>query len=127
MRRLVSYTFVAQLVITLVVLTLTFYGLLPGQLAFAAYVVWAVSVFSMANIVFGNLNAIALAPLGHLAGLASSVVIATATVLAVGVAAPLGLQFDGTPVPLLAGVVVLLLLAIVLMHLMPREAISPSA
>ena len=124
MRRLVSYTFVAQLVITLIVLTLIFYGLLPGQLAFAAYVVWAVSVFSMANIVFGNLNAIALAPLGHLAGLASSVVIATATVFAVGVAAPLGLLFDGTPVPLLAGVAVLLALAIGLMQLMPREGVS---
>ena len=127
MRRLVSYTFVAQLVITLIVLTLIFYGLLPGQLAFAAYVVWAVSVFSMANIVFGNLNAIALAPLGHIAGLASSVVIATATVLAVGVAAPLGLLFDGTPVPLLAGVAVLLVLAIGLMQLMPRDGVSSLA
>ncbi len=129
MRRLVIYTFAAQLAITILVLGLTRSGFLPATYAFAAYVIWAVSVFSMANIVFGNLNAIALAQLGHLAGLASSVVIATATILAVGVAAPLGLMFDGTPVPLLAGVAVLLLLAIGLMQAMPREAkvIKPSA
>lgn len=122
MRRLVTATFLVQLMVTLLVLVLLQSGALPDQLIFAAYVIWAVSVFSMANIVFGNLNAIALAPLGHLAGLASSVVIATATVLAVGVAAPLGLMFDGTPVPLLAGIATLLVLAIGLMQLMPREA-----
>lgn len=129
MRRLVSYTFLAQLMITLLVVTLTYADSLPAPYAFAAYVVWAVSVFSMANIVFGNLNAIALAPLGHIAGLASSVVIASATVLAVGVAAPLGLMFDGTPVPLLAGVAVLLAMAIGLMQLMPSDtrAIIPLA
>lgn len=127
MRRLVSLTFLVQLTITLVVLGLTRSGVLPAPYAFAAYVIWAVSVFSMANIVFGNLNAIALAPLGHIAGLASSIVIATATVLAVGVAAPLGMMFDGTPVPLLAGVAVLLALAIGMMQIMPRDtkAISP--
>lgn len=122
MRRLVTLTFLVQLGITLVVLVLTRSGVLPAPYAFAAYVIWAVSVFSMANIVFGNLNAIALAPLGHIAGLASSVVIATATVLAVGVAAPLGLMFNGTPVPLLVGVAVLLTLAIGLMQMMPRDA-----
>jgi MFS transporter, DHA1 family, multidrug resistance protein len=129
MRRLVTLTFLAQLVITVAVLGLTYSRVLPPQYAFAAYVIWAVSVFSMANIVFGNLNAIALAPLGHIAGLASSVVIATATVLAVGVAAPLGLMFDGTPVPLLVGVAALLALAIGLMQVMPRDVrvVSPSA
>lgn len=129
MRRLVTLTFLAQLGITVIVLVLIRSAILPDQYAFAAYVVWAVSVFSMANIVFGNLNAIALAQLGHIAGLASSVVIAAATVLAVAVAAPLGLMFDGTPVPLLVGVAVLLALAIGLMQMMPKDVrvISPSA
>lgn len=129
MRRLIRLAFLTQLGITLVVLTLTTAGMLHDQMAFAAYVIWSVTVFSMANMVFGNLNAIALEPLGHMAGLASSIVMATATVLAVGVAAPLGLMFNGTPVPLLAGVAVLLTLAAGLMWLMPRErtVAAPSA
>jgi MFS transporter, DHA1 family, multidrug resistance protein len=129
MRRLVTITFLAQLGITLAVLTLTKADVLPDQLAFAAYVLWAVTVFAMASMAFGNLNSIALKPLGHMAGLASSIVMATSTVLAVGVAAPLGLMFDGTPVPLLAGVAVLLTLAVGLMRLMPPEpaVATPSA
>lgn len=122
MRRLVTATFLVQLAITLIVLALLILNALPDDLGFAAYVLWAVSTFSMANIVFGNLNSIALQRLGHIAGLASSLVIATATVLAVGVAAPLGLLFDGTPVPLLAGVAVLLTIAVALMQAMPPEA-----
>lgn len=122
MRRLVTLTFIVQLVITLGALALTKVAILPEPLAFVVFVIWSITVFSMANIVFGNLNAIALEPLGQMAGLASSVVIATATVLAVGLAAPLGQMFDGTPVPLLAGVAVLLILAVILMALMPREA-----
>lgn len=122
MRRLVTATFLAQLAVTLIVLALLMADALTDDLGFAAYVIWAVSVFSMANIVFGNLNAIALQRLGHIAGLASSLVIATATVLAVGVAVPLGLLFDGTPVPLLGGVAVLLTVAVGLMWAMPPEA-----
>jgi MFS transporter, DHA1 family, multidrug resistance protein len=128
MHRLVTITFITQLCITLVILALTTSGAMPEGLAFATYVIWQVTVFSMANVAFGNLMAIALQPLGHLAGLASSIVIATATILAVGVAAPLGLMFDGTPVPLLAGVSVLLAFAVALMWLMPREraVVTPS-
>jgi MFS transporter, DHA1 family, multidrug resistance protein len=122
MRRMVTATFLTQLCITLAVLCITVFAVLPDSMNFAVYVIWQVSVFSMANIVFGNLNTIALQPLGHMAGLASSIVIATATVLAVAVSAPLGLMFDGTPVPLVAGVAVLLGIALGLMRMMPRDA-----
>jgi MFS transporter, DHA1 family, multidrug resistance protein len=123
MRRMVTATFLSHLAVTLLVLLLIQGSFLSKDGAFAAYVIWAISVFWMANIAFGNLNAIALTPLGHLAGMASSIVIATSTVLAVGVAAPLGLLFDGTPVPLLSGVAVLLMLAIGLMLLMPKDPV----
>ncbi|WP_179379290.1 multidrug effflux MFS transporter [Jannaschia marina] len=79
-------------------------GLLPGIWAFATFVVWQVSVFAMAGFCIGNLNALAMQPMGHIAGMASSIISAVSTVLAVTVAAPIGLAFDGTPVPLFAGV-----------------------
>lgn len=122
-------TLVVHLALTMAVPGLTFGVLFPGQMAFAAQVVGAVLLFSMANMGLGNLNAIALSPFRHVAGMASTAVIAAATVLAVGVAAPLGLMFDGTPVPLPVGVAVLLAAAILLMQIMPRDVsvISPSA
>ena len=42
-------------------------------------------------------------PLGHIAGLAASVIGASSTVLGVVLAIPLGLAFNGTPVPLAIG------------------------
>jgi MFS transporter, DHA1 family, multidrug resistance protein len=49
-------------------------GLLPPALAFPVFLFWSVSIFFMAGLVFGNLNALALQPMGHIAGMAASVV-----------------------------------------------------
>ena len=69
----------------------------------------------MAGLTFGNLNALALEPMGHIAGLASSVVGAISTVASVLIAAPIGLLFDGTARPLMVGVLVCTLIALGLM------------
>jgi DHA1 family bicyclomycin/chloramphenicol resistance-like MFS transporter len=77
---------------------------IPEALRFPAFLVWQVGSFSLAGLAIGNLQAIAMQPLGHIAGMAASVISAVSTVLAVAVAAPIGLAFDGTPVPLTVGV-----------------------
>ena len=82
-------------------------GLWPDALYFWAYFVWATTVFFMTGLTMGNLNAMALEPVGHIAGMAASLVSALSTVFAVVLAVPLGLAFDGTPVPLMVGVTVL--------------------
>jgi DHA1 family bicyclomycin/chloramphenicol resistance-like MFS transporter len=58
----------------------------------------------MAGLTIGNLNALAMEPVGHIAGMAASVTGAISTVGAVLLAAPLGVAFDGTPLPLMVGV-----------------------
>jgi MFS transporter, DHA1 family, multidrug resistance protein len=42
-------------------------------------------------------------PMGAIAGLAASVILAVPTILGSAIAAPLGLAFDGTPGPLALG------------------------
>ncbi|MEM8850626.1 MAG: hypothetical protein AAGE03_11405 [Pseudomonadota bacterium] len=66
--------------------------------------IWQVGSFALAGLTIGNLNAIAMQPMGHIAGMASSVISSISTVLAVVIAGPIGLAFDGTPVPLMGGV-----------------------
>ena len=129
MRVMISRTLIAVLAYTCVVLVFVASGILPDWLYFPVYLSWTVSIFFMAGMVFGNLNALSLEPLGHIAGMASSVVMAISTVLAVGIAAPLGLLFDGTPLPLMAGVAVLLAMAVGLMRMMPAsdKAVRPLA
>jgi MFS transporter, DHA1 family, multidrug resistance protein len=103
MRRLAIAAFASQTVIAGLLLLVTVAGLMPGWLAFPAFWVWSISMFFMAGLTFGNLNALALQPMGHIAGMAASVVGAISTVGAVFIAAPIGLAFDGTLVPLAAG------------------------
>lgn len=99
MRRMALTAYKAQTVISAAVLAL---ALVSGA-AFPAFFLWATSVFLMAGLTFGNLNALALEKMGHIAGTATSVVSAISTVAAVVVAVPIGLAYDGTPVPILAG------------------------
>lgn len=76
----------------------------PQNTLFLLFFLWASSVFFMIGLTIGNLNAIAMEPLGHIAGTAASVVGSVSTVLSVGLAVPLALQFNGTPVPLALGI-----------------------
>lgn len=97
-------------------------GLLAGTALFAAYVVWNTSVFFTAGLTMGNLNALAMEPMGHIAGMTASIVGAVSTVLAVLIAAPVGMAFNGTPLPIVAGVLICAILGLGLMLLNgPRQ------
>ena len=80
---------------------------LPRDAAFALFLLWSVGSFGLAGLCIGNLNAIAMQPLGHVAGVASSLIAACATIAGVLLAAPIGQALDGTPVPLAWGVALL--------------------
>ncbi|TFL19032.1 multidrug effflux MFS transporter [Jannaschia formosa] len=89
--------------LSLSVLLLLSWTLVPETLRFPLFLVWQAASFSLAGLSIGNVQAIAMQPLGHIAGMASSVIAAVSTVGAVAIAAPIGLAFDGTPLPLLVG------------------------
>lgn len=116
MRRLAKDAYLMQICASLVALVLLGTGLLPEPLRFGVFFLWAVSVFFMAGVTFGNLNALAMQTMGHIAGMAASVVSALSTVAAVAIAAPIGLMFNGTPIPILCGTLLCSTLAWVLMR-----------
>lgn len=103
MRRLAIASYATQTVISGALAVASLAGVLPPALAFPAFFFWSTSVFFIAGLTFGNLNALALQPMGHIAGMAASVVGAMATVGSVLIAIPIGLAFDGTVVPLAVG------------------------
>ncbi|PTE14966.1 MFS transporter [Pseudogemmobacter blasticus] len=116
MRRMVTASYAAVLALTLLHLALVATGLMPETLAFAAFVAWGVAMFGMMGLTIGNLNALAMEPVGHIAGLAASVISAIATVASVLLAIPVGQAFDGTALPLLAGVSVFIAASLLLMR-----------
>ncbi|MEK6217379.1 MAG: MFS transporter [Boseongicola sp.] len=104
MRLVVRWALIGLFAITLIfVFTLTMLDLPPGA-AFAMYIIWQTAVFYMAGLGIGNMNALAMEPMGHIAGMAASIISASATVLSVMLAAPISLSFDGTPLPAALGI-----------------------
>ncbi len=125
MRRVVRLTFTAQLVFSAAMALLTLTGALPETAFFALYIVWTTTIFFMAGLTVGNLNALGMEPLGHLAGLAASIIGSLGTVAAVVLAIPIGLAFDGTPLPLALGFAVCCAAGIGVMHLLgPGEPVT---
>lgn len=107
MRRVVARTMIAQTGLSAIMLALTLWNGLPESAYFGAYIAWTTSIFLVAALTIGNLNAMGMEPLGHIAGLAASIIGAIATVGAVAVAAPIVLAFDGTPMPLALSTLIL--------------------
>ena len=127
MRRMVTWALGAQIVISTAMFALT--GLsLSDPMSFYIFVFWQTSVFFMVGLTLGNLNAIAMEPMGHIAGMAASVMGAISTVAAAFIAAPIGLLFDGTVVPMVGGVLCTAALAFAVMVWMGRiEAMTAPA
>jgi DHA1 family bicyclomycin/chloramphenicol resistance-like MFS transporter len=116
MRRLVVATYAGVLGLTLVHLALVATNTLPEGLAFTAFMVWGVAMFAMMGLTLGNLNALAMEPVGHIAGLAASVISALATVGSVLLAVPVGQAFDGSLLPLMIGVSLFIAAALMLIR-----------
>lgn len=122
MRRIVLITLFVQMLLSGSFALSIWFGLLSGNIYFGAFVLWMTSIFFMAGMTIGNLNAIAMEPMGHMAGMAASVTSAIFTVLAVSIAAPMGLAFDGTPLPLTIGVFLCATTGVMLIQLLIRRA-----
>lgn len=103
MRRIVTWSFGAQICLTGLVL-LAVSADISTRAMFPLFIVWQCSIFFMAGTTLGNLSAIAMEPMGHIAGTAASVIGGISTVMAAVIASPVGLLFDGTLWPLAGGV-----------------------
>ncbi len=94
MRRLAKAAAVSVTLVSVVAwaLAFAFEGLPPFWL-FMAYLL---VVFFCYGLVFGNLNALAMHPLGHIAGVGAAVVASLTTFIGVPLGALVGQRFDGT-------------------------------
>lgn len=97
---------------------------LSGTPGFAIFLIWQISIFFQAGLTIGNINALGLEPMGHMAGLASSMISSLATLGAALLAIPVGLSFDGTPLRIAAWVCAFSVLALILVIRLPRAPLS---
>jgi DHA1 family bicyclomycin/chloramphenicol resistance-like MFS transporter len=73
------------------------------------------AAFFCLGILFGNFNALAMEPLGHIAGVAASVVGSLTTFISLLLGTLIGRSYDGTVLPLVGGFAILALAAMAVM------------
>ena len=119
MRRLVTITLGMQVLLSGSMLVFNA-GALGEPYGFAFFVIWQTCLFFQAGLTLGNLNAIAMEPMGHIAGMAASVTGAFSTVIAALIVVPISVMFDGTTNPLVTAILVMASVGFVLMLYMGR-------
>lgn len=115
MRKVITWSITIQIIISAAVLA-TMSNI--SNDGFYLFVFWQFSLFALAGLTVGNLNAIAMEPMGHIAGMAASVIGAISTIVAAIIASPTGLLLADTPRPLITIVLVLGAIAALLMRRM---------
>lgn len=93
-------------------------------IVFLGYV--SVLYFAM-GLMFGNLNAIAMEPMGHIAGIASAVIGATSSIISLLLGTLIGQMYDGTLVPVATGFAVLGVLSLFVMVRTNRHPVHATA
>lgn len=83
--------------------------------------------FFCIGLLFGNLNALAMEPLGHIAGIAASMIGTVTTLISMLLGALIGLAYDGTVLPLIGGFAVLGTSSFAAMLWAERKKHKPSA
>ncbi|MES1184431.1 MAG: multidrug effflux MFS transporter [Myxococcales bacterium] len=84
-----------------------------GHPPLSALMTYMLACFFFNGILFGNFNARAMEPMGHIAGLAAAVIGSVSGVVALAIGTPFGRAYDGTVLPLIAGYMTCGLLALV--------------
>ncbi|MGI9483652.1 MAG: multidrug effflux MFS transporter [Hyphomicrobiales bacterium] len=72
--------------------------------------------FLMIGVLFGNFNALAMEPLGHIAGVAAAVIASLTTFISLAIGGSIGLAFSGTILPLVGGFALLGVASLIVME-----------
>lgn len=105
MRKLSHRALLGHTILSLVFVAFAFY--VDGKPPFLAFMAYMMGAFFLIGLLFGNFNAMAMAPLGHIAGVGAAVIGMMTTFISVGCGAIIGHAYQGTILPLAIGFSVL--------------------
>lgn len=105
MRFLVRSTLIIIFVLSMVMLGVAFFVL--EQVPLWVFMTYLMLTFFCVGVLFGNLNTLAMEPLGHVAGIGAAVVGSLSTLISVLLGTVIGQSYNGSIVPLVIGLAVL--------------------
>jgi len=118
MKKIVRLAMACSPVVSLVYLVICLSVDDPGLIGF---MVWGALCFFGVGLCIGNINALAMEPLGQIAGLGAAVVGFFSSFVAILVGIPLGRAYDGTQLPLIAGFAILGVIGLGLVYWAGRD------
>lgn len=98
-----------------------------GQPALPLFLAYLMLSFFCVGILFGNMNALAMEPLGHIAGIGAAVVGALSTFLSAFLGAVIGQSYNGTVLPLMIGLGILTGLSLLVVRWVEHANIADEA
>lgn len=119
MRRLCMGAIIVQIIVSLGFLLIAITQ--NGHLNLFEFLIWAVLAFFVLGILFGNINAIAMEPLGHIAGIGSAMVGSLSAIISVTIGTVIGQNYNGSVYPLIGGFIILGLLSFFIMRWADRH------
>ena len=115
MKLLATIGFALQIIFAIITILIINQDFISMEWLLVVFISWSVMAFFLKGLYFGNLNALAMEPMGEIAGMASAIIGASATMLGILIAIPIGLAFNGTATPVLFGYITCSSLALILM------------
>ncbi len=97
-----------------------------GHPPLPALMAYLLLVFFFMGMLFGNLNALAMEPLGHIAGLGAAVVGSISTFISVIFGVSVAAAYNGTVTPLVTGYALLSIVSLITIHWTEKTAIRVS-
>lgn len=96
-----------------------------GGLPLWALMVWGSIAFFCHGLLFGNLNAMAMEPLGHIAGIGAAVIGTLTSIISLTLGTAIGQAYNGTVLPLIGGFAVLGLMGLAVIAWTARRDFKP--
>lgn len=90
------------------------------------FLLYAAVLFFNFGLVFGNLNAIAMEPMGHIAGLATAVIGFASSLISMGLGSFIGQLYNNTLIPMVTGFLILGGICITIMLLVEKTRVKHS-
>jgi DHA1 family bicyclomycin/chloramphenicol resistance-like MFS transporter len=109
------------------VLYLGFAVLLGGRPPLFSLMAYLMMTFFCIGIMFGNMNALAMQPLGHLAGIGAAVVGSVSTLISMLLGILIGQSYNGTILPLVVGITILSGVSIFIIRWAASERLAEGA
>jgi DHA1 family bicyclomycin/chloramphenicol resistance-like MFS transporter len=112
-------------VIAILASSIGLYLALNGYLSFTGFLVVQGIIMFATGLKLGNMNSIAMQPLGHIAGVASSAISFISGAIALTIGSMIGNAFDVTVAPLMVGVLISCVAALALIIYKPQPKPKP--